>query len=341
MFRLIVLAICLAAPALCWSHPSAVPHEEPGWTLTAEILVPLALSLFLYAYGGQRLFRRSNSGRSTVRRRGILFAVGWFTLAAAAVSPLHEAGESSFTLHMVEHELLMLLAAPLLVLSRPLETMLWAWPAPARKIIGRWVQSAPMRGTWKFLSGGITATVLQAAVLWLWHAPTLFELALATDGWHITQHLSFLISALLFWSAMFHNKQAHGGRALAVLCLFATSVVSGALGALMALSQSPWYPRYAQMGLAPFGLTPVEDQQLAGLLMWIPGGLVHAVAALILLGALLRDSADRAPETLQSEGPDAALLRFDTTVLQRFSGATPCARQDNHLRNTSSKSIRS
>ena len=94
----------------------------------------------------------------------------------------------------------------------------------------------------------ITATVLQAAVLWLWHAPTLFELALATDVWHIIQHLSFLISALLFWSAMFHNKQANGGRGLAMLCLFATSVVSGALGALMALSQSPWYPRYAQMG---------------------------------------------------------------------------------------------
>lgn len=300
MLRLVTTAICLAAPALCWAHPSSVPHEEPGWTLTAEILVPLAVSLVLYAYGASRLLVRSKLGRSTLRRHGVLFALGWVTLAAAAVSPLHEAGESSFTLHMVEHELLMLVAAPLLVLSRPLETMLWAWPSAARKKIGSWLQSAPMRGSWKFVSGAVTATVLQAAVLWLWHAPTLFELALATDGWHIAQHLSFLIAALLFWSAMFHNKQANGGRGLAVLCLFATSVVSGALGALMALSQSPWYARYAELGLAPFGLTPIEDQQLAGLLMWIPGGLVHAVAALILLGALLRDSARQDPETLHS-----------------------------------------
>lgn len=235
------------------------------------------------------------------------------TLAAAAVSPLHEAGESSFTLHMVEHELLMLVAAPLLVLSRPLETMLWAWPAQARKVMGRWALSSVVQGGWHFFSGAVFATVLQAAALWLWHGPILFELALAQDGWHIAQHLSFLISALLFWSAMFYNKHTVGGRGLAVLCLFATSVISGALGALMAFSESPWYPRYAALGLAPFGLTPVEDQQLAGLLMWIPGGLVHAVAALILLAALLRDSAARNAETSPTEGSDSIPPRFPAT----------------------------
>ncbi len=77
-------------------------------------------------------------------------------------------------------------------------------------------------------------------------------------------------------------------RGVAVLCLFATSVISGALGALMAFSESPWYAGYAAMGMAPFGLTAAEDQQIAGLLMWIPGGLVHAAAALILVGAALK-----------------------------------------------------
>jgi cytochrome c oxidase assembly factor CtaG len=280
-------------PVVSHAHPSDIPHAEPGWTLTPTILIPVALALAFYTCGAFRLFQRSNLGRAELRRRAWLFAAGWFTLAAAAISPLHEAGESSFTLHMVEHELLMLVAAPLLVLSRPLETMLWSWPAAARKWLGASFHRNAMQTAWHFLSGAVLATVLQAAALWLWHAPTLFERALADDAWHIGQHLSFLISALLFWSAMFHNRQAAGGRGLAVLCLFATSVISGALGALMAFSQSPWYPRYAVMGLAPFGLTPVEDQQLAGLLMWIPGGLVHAVAALVLLGALLRDSATR------------------------------------------------
>jgi putative membrane protein len=288
--RISLLAVTTTSPVATWAHVTDVIHEEPGWTLTPSILIPVALSLVLYVAGQYRLWRRSRLGRAALRRRSMWFAAGWFTLAAAAISPLHEAGEDSFTLHMVEHELLMLIAAPLLVLSRPLETMLWAWPVGARKALGAFFHGRTLRATWQFLSGAVTATVLQAAALWLWHAPTLFELALAYDGWHITQHLSFLVSALLFWSAMLHSKQAAGGRGLAVLCLFATSVVSGALGALMAFSQSPWYPRYAMLGLAPFGLTPVEDQQLAGLLMWIPGGLVHAIAALVLLGTLLKDS---------------------------------------------------
>jgi cytochrome c oxidase assembly factor CtaG len=287
---------------LAWPHPSALPHEQPGWTLTPSIVLPVALSLFLYAHGAWRLRQRSQLGRTALRRRALLFAAGWFTLATAAISPLHEAGESSFTLHMLEHELLMLIAAPLLVLSKPLETMLWALPAAARKIVGRWIRSTALQGSWKFFSGAVVATILQAASLWLWHAPALFERALADDAWHITQHLSFLISALLFWSAMFHSNPARGGRALAVLCLFATSVVSGALGALMAFAQSPWYSRYTSLGLTPFGLTPIEDQQLAGLLMWIPGGLVHAVAALLLLGALLRTSALNSLEALPSQG---------------------------------------
>ena len=84
---------------------------------------------------------------------------------------------------------------------------------------------------------------------------------------------------------------AHAGRRLlgkAVICLFITSIVSGALGAFMAFSSSPWYARYAALGLNAWGLTPAEDQQLAGLAMWIPGGLVHAIAALLLLCGVLR-----------------------------------------------------
>jgi putative membrane protein len=307
----------LAAPALAWPHASALPHEEPGWTLSPSIVVPVGLSLLLYAHGVWRLRQRSHLGRAALRRRALLFVAGWLTLATAAISPLHEAGEISFSLHMLEHELLMLIAAPLLVLAQPLETMLWAFPAAARKIMGRWIRSRALQGSWRFSSGAVVATILQAAALWLWHAPALFERALASDAWHITQHLSFLISALLFWSAMFHSNAARGGKALAVLCLFATSVVSGALGALMAFAQSPWYARYASMGLTPFGLTPIEDQQLAGLLMWIPGGLVHAVAALLLLGALLRDSAANSPETAHSQGSNLCLPRFRTADMQR------------------------
>jgi len=108
---------------------------------------------------------------------------------------------------------------------------------------------------------------------------------LASDGWHAAQHLSFLVSALLFWTAMLGRRTAP---ALAALCLVATSIVSGALGALMAFATSPWYAGYARLGMAPFGLTPAEDQQVAGLIMWVPGGLVHAGAALIVVRRMLK-----------------------------------------------------
>jgi cytochrome c oxidase assembly factor CtaG len=135
---------------------------------------------------------------------------------------------------------------------------------------------------WQALSAPVAATVLQAIALVIWHAPALFDRALGHVEWHIAQHASFLLTALLFWAAMFRAS-----RGLAALCLFLTSLAGGALGALMSLSASPWYAGYASLDMAPFGLTPQDDQAMAGLIMWIPGGLVHAGAALWMLGRYL------------------------------------------------------
>ena len=287
MRRLILLAGLTAAPAA--AHVTGTPHSEPpGWTWDAWITGPLLMSALLFAGGWRRLIRRSDRGADRLRRRGWLFATGLFVLAAALVSPLHEAGERSFTAHMLEHELLMLVAAPLLVLSEPLAIMLWAFPQRGRRALGTIGTTRPLQAIWRAQTGPVAATVMQAAALWLWHAPALFDRALASEGWHVAQHLSFMVAALLFWSAMLSRRTPH---ALAALCLVATSIVSGALGALMAFATSPWYAGYAALGMAPFGLTPAEDQQLAGLLMWVPGGLVHAGAALLMLRALLREPA--------------------------------------------------
>lgn len=261
-----------------------------GWTWDPWITVPLVITVTLFARGWWRLAHRAGLGRAALRHRALLFGGGWLTLVGALVSPLHAAGEHSFAAHMAEHELLMLAAAPLLVASRPLAVMLWAFPASTRRRLGAWGNSRGVSRAWDFLTGAVTATLLQAAALWIWHAPALFDLALADEGWHAAQHLSFILSALFFWSAMLGRGGARGkaaARGVAALCLFVTSIVSGALGALMAFSESPWYSGYARMGMAPLGLTPAEDQQIAGLIMWIPGGLVHAIAALVLVRTLL------------------------------------------------------
>jgi putative membrane protein len=292
-----LLLAASAGPALAHGAGSAAS----GWTLDPMILAPLALSLALFGTGWIRLRRRSVRALGRLDRRAGLFLLGWLVLAGAVVSPLHQAGERSFAAHMFEHELLMLAAAPLLVLAEPLAVMLWAFPSGARRSLGAASRAAPVRRSWSAATNPVAATLVQAAALWLWHAPTLFDRALASPGWHIAQHLSFLVSALFFWTAVLPGRAA--STAVAVLCLFATSLVSGALGAMMAFAQSPWYAAYARLGLAPLGLSPLEDQQLAGMLMWVPGGLVHALAALAAMGQLLKADPGR-----RAAGP-APMLR--------------------------------
>lgn len=280
-------AIASVAASPAGAHAvGAASSPAPGWTWDGWITVPLGLALALFATGWMRIRRRSTGGARALARRGWIFLAGWAVLAGALVSPLHRLGEQSFAAHMFEHELLMLVAAPLLVTAQPLAVLLWAFSPRARRALGDMANASWVTGTWRALTGPVTATVIQAAALWLWHAPALFDLGLADEGWHAVQHLSFLVSALLFWTAMFRRATPRG---TAALCLFATSLVTGALGALMAFSASPWYARYVALGLAPFGLSPAEDQQLAGLLMWIPGGMVHAGVALAIVHAMLRE----------------------------------------------------
>ena len=245
------------------------------------------MAVAAFAIGWRRLRTRTVRGAVQLERRAHLFGLGWLVLLAALVSPLHQAGERSFAAHMFEHELIMLAAAPLLVLSEPLAIMLWAFPEAGRRGIGMAAKAPAVHASWRLVSAPVAATLLQAAALWLWHAPALFDLALASDRWHAAQHLSFLVSALIFWTAMTSRRTEPG---VAAMCLVATSIVSGALGALMAFATSPWYVGYARLGMAPFGLSPAEDQQLAGLLMWVPGGLVHAGAALLVMRRVLRPS---------------------------------------------------
>jgi cytochrome c oxidase assembly factor CtaG len=273
----ILVLLIMAAPG----RAHAGEQHGAAWTFGPLVTVPLALAALAYAAGLFRLWRRSDLGRTALMRGAILFAAGWFILAGALTSPLHEAGEVSFTLHMIEHELIMLPAALLLVAARPGPVLLWAFPAPLRQELGgagRW-------RIWRLVSDPFVATAVQSLAIIAWHMPWLFDLALRNEGWHIAQHLSFVGSALLFWWAMLHGRNSP---LLSAACLFVTSMIGGGLGALMALSDSPWYRGYAALGLTPTGLTPEQDQQLAGLIMWIPGGAWHLAAALWFLLVGLR-----------------------------------------------------
>lgn len=247
-----------------------------GWSFSPLVVLPLAVLLGVFLVGQARLARRSNVDRP----RTWLFVGGWGVLALALVSPLHEGGEVSFTLHMIEHELIMLVATLLLAASHAGGVLAWGLPEPLRKGLGgSWKK--PLTNLWRRLTDPVVATAIQAVAMWAWHAPFLFDRALDSDAWHIAQHLSFVLASLIFWVAMLRPRR--GGQLLSAACLFLTSLIEGALGALMSLSTSPWYSAYAAMKLSGIGLDPVTDQQLAGLVMWVPGGLVHGIAAVALL----------------------------------------------------------
>ena len=297
MRRLIpaVAAALVASPAA--AHEG---HDHGiGWSLGPEIVVPLLAVLLLYLAGLARLRFRSRRGRRTLDVRAWRFIAGWLILAGALVSPLHEAGEVSFTMHMIEHELIMLPAALLLVAARPGPVLLWGLPGAAR----RFLAPAIKLGVWGRLGSPFVATALQALAIVVWHMPALFDRSLRSETWHTAQHLSFVVTALLFWWAMLPRGRGQAERFVSAFCLFVTSLIGGGLGALMALDTSPWYGEYAGLGMTPFGPSPAEDQQLAGIIMWVPGGLFHLAAALLFLARGL------APERLDqrvSGGKQAA-----------------------------------
>jgi putative membrane protein len=263
--------------------------RSTDWTWPAYIIVPLIALGLAYVIG----LTRMRAHRAPLNKLQIAaFASGWISLLLALDSPIHEISEQLFWVHMTQHEILMLISAPLLVLSQPLAVFLWAIPAKQRGAVASLAKTNLLRRIWVVISAPVAAWLLHALALWLWHAPVLFVAALETDFAHAIQHLSFLGSALVFWWALVHNQAGRLGYGGAVLYVFTTIVHTSVLGAWLTFSPHIWYAPYAQT--APvWGLTAIEDQQLGGLIMWIPAGTLLTIAALVLFAKWLRHSERR------------------------------------------------
>ena len=265
------------------------PHDLwSAWTRDPLILAPLAALALLYSLGRRHWHRGAGRGRDW---RPVAFWLGWGSLLVALVSPLHAMGEVLFWAHMTQHEILMTVAAPLLVLGGTMVPVLRALPRDARRSIGRVVRRPTVQWVWHTGTRMDVAWIVQAVVLVLWHLPALYQRSLVSEWVHAVQHLSFLGTAVLYWWSLFETPAARHHRGAAVLSLFLTSLYTGALGALITFAGAPWYPSYDSA--AAWGLTPREDQQLAGLVMWMPGGVAYLVAALALTARWLRDAEHR------------------------------------------------
>jgi putative membrane protein len=274
------------------SRLSELPWSGEWW-----IWLPLVASLGFYLIGLRRVWSRATPARRRVHRmEAAAYMLGWVALAAALVSPLHPWGRLLFSAHMAQHEILMVVAAPLLVLGRPLVPFSHALSPAVLRSLARIVRSPPLgalRRLWTTLTLPLVAWIVHAVALWIWHLPQLFEATIDNEWIHFLQHASFFGTALLFWWAIVRERPGKAGYGAAILYLFTTAAHSGALGALLSLARRSFYPAYATT-TAAWGLTPLEDQQLGGLLMWVPAGAVYAVAALALLAAWMRDSEQHA-----------------------------------------------
>ena len=220
------------------------------------------------------------------------FAAGWAVLALALLSPLHALGGVLFSAHMAQHELLMTVAAPLLVLGRPLIPFVWALSPRWRRTTGQWTSARTFALPWRALTHPASAFFLHAAAIWVWHLPSLYDATVTSEVMHAAQHVSFIVTALLFWWVVLRPSPARGGTPASIGLLFGTLLHTAALGAVLTLTSRLIYSAYAAT-TGPWGLTPIEDQQVGGLIMWVPGGLAYVIAALALVVRLFRESEQR------------------------------------------------
>lgn len=262
-----------------------VPHDAwQAWNLDPVILLGLGLAGWVYGRGIGELWRRAGTGRGVRRWQAACTWLGLAALVVALVSPLDRLGEALFSFHMVQHLLLTLVAAPLFVLGGALP-WLWALPASWRRPAARLSHRPKMRIAISAVTHPTVAVSVHAAVLWAWHAPRLYEAALTSPAIHALEHSSFFATALLFWWSVLRSSPYTGlGYGGGVIAVFVTALQGGALGALLTFSDRPWYPAYGNAAAA-WGLTPLEDQQLAGSLMWVLPGVVYLMAALALVAA--------------------------------------------------------
>jgi putative membrane protein len=270
------------------------PHDLwSAWTWSPTVLVGLAAGAWLYGRGLRALWARAGRGRVVSGWRAASYFAGLGSVFVALVSPVDALGDALFFIHMVQHLLLIMVAAPLIVLGDPVTVTLWAFPLRWRRRIGlafsrpRWLRTA-----WGALTVAPIAWAIHVVTVWLWHAPIFYEMALQSEAVHEFEHATFFVTALLFWWLLFapHGRRLSIGAKVAYL--FAAMLQGTILGAVITFARHPWYWSYFGTTKA-WGLTPLEDQQLAGLIMWIPAGLVYLAALLPLLAGALAEQERR------------------------------------------------
>jgi cytochrome c oxidase assembly factor CtaG len=264
------------------------------WDWDADPLVMGLLFTVTAVYvAGMMRQRRERRLPQSAPRRAIAFGAGMLLLVVTLLSPLDAWGDHLFAAHMAQHLVLMMLAPPLLVLGRPFIVALWAMPIGGRRAVGAWwLRRGRLRLTIDVLMSPLAAWLLASAALWFWHLPQPYVLAFRNPSVHAAEHLSFFLTAILFWRVVIDGPPS--GRlslGATMIFVFTFAMENAMLAALLIFAPRVLYSVHAAAP-AWSRLTPLEDQQLAGVLMWAVTSAVDLLALGLLFVALL-DSAQR------------------------------------------------
>ena len=261
------------------------PHDLWGaWNTDPVLLAAFFLTVWAYRRG-QIGGRRRDADVWRTR----CFVGGMVAIAVALISPLDAVSGALASAHMVQHVLLVLVAAPLLALAAPSSTLLRGSPLVVRRATGRLrrrfglthANLAPLRHP-------VALWLLHVATLWFWHARVPYDAALGNELVHVLEHVSFLVTGLLFWRVVVGARGAgRVSQGFGVMLVFAMALQSVFLSVLLVFARTPWYAGYTET-TRPWGLEQLADQQLAGAIMWVPAGMVYLAAGLTLMIAWVR-----------------------------------------------------
>jgi len=258
--------------------------SQLGWNWDPWILAGLTIPPCAYFLGVRRIAGRVRS-RLFGPLRYAAFAAGVAILFLALISPLDALDDQLFSAHMAQHLVLMMIAPPLLIAGRPTLACLWAFPLSVRRRIARaWVRLGLRDAVHAFVSP-LPAWLLASAALWFWHLPGPYRWAMMREPVHALEHICFFGTSLMFWSLVLEpvgRRRMDYGTAVLFVATF--GVENGLLGALLTFSGRPFYAAHSAT-TAAWGLSALEDQQIAGLLMWIPASLIHLTTLGVLFVA--------------------------------------------------------
>ncbi|MDR7193616.1 cytochrome c oxidase assembly protein [Luteimonas terrae] len=279
------LASLLAASTAAAAMPEGPPPPLGyAWTLSVWSLLPMSAAVGLYLAGLVRL-REASSGPAHGVRGPLAFAAGMSALGLALVWPLDTYAAYALSAHVAQHMTLLAWAPPLLLIARPWAVASHALPSAVASTLGR-VFAPAVRLAHRQLGA---ATLVHVTTMWLWHLPAATAATLASESLHRAMLASALLAGLWFWSAVLHRLRTRdGGAAGGFVALVTAMVLMGFLGAMLTFSPRLLYPAYTDRALLA-GLDALRDQQLAGLLMWVPSGLPYLVVGMCLVVALLRN----------------------------------------------------